>query len=185
VPLLRLLAAARVLYTSTPQARESCIHYTGEFPDLTTISAHEVLRLRSAGTPVLLVDVRLPEEQEVSIIEGAVAVDAFESAGAAGQQYSPAALLNTIVVPYCTIGYRSGLYARKLRAAGYAQVRNGEGVVMWTHDVSQHAALMHMCVVVLCVTQASRRTQTVTCEVRCGVHDNSTHIVCFFSAALF
>ncbi|KAG5178437.1 bile Acid:Na+ symporter family [Tribonema minus] len=116
------------------KARESCMHYTGEFADIATLSALEVLRLRTNGTPVLLVDVRLPEEQDVSMIEGAISLDEFESSHRR-DQYGPAALANTTVVPYCTIGYRSGAYARKLKTLGYRHVRNGEGIVMWTHDI--------------------------------------------------
>lgn len=40
-----------------------------------------------------------------------------------------------LVVPYCTVGYRSGLYCRDLvRVHGLRHVRNGEGVIMWTFD---------------------------------------------------
>lgn len=116
------------------KARESCIKYTGQIPDVSTISAHELLRLKAAGQKLVLIDVRLPEEQEVSVIAGAISQDEFERADKR-TQYDPNALLNATIVPYCTIGFRSGLYARKLKALGYANVKNGEGIVMWTHDV--------------------------------------------------
>ncbi|CAN0412274.1 unnamed protein product, partial [Laminaria digitata] len=51
-----------------------------------------------------------------------------ESQGGAGDDWD-------VVVPYCTVGYRSGVYAKKLLDLGYPSVRNGEGVVLWTHDV--------------------------------------------------
>jgi len=41
------------------------------------------------------------------------------------------------VVPYCTVGYRSGLYGRELmqlHGLPARSVRNGEGVLMWTFD---------------------------------------------------
>jgi len=40
-------------------------------------------------------------------------------------------------VPYCTIGYRSGEYATRLAAKlgpRGVKVRNGQGVLLWTHD---------------------------------------------------
>ena len=40
-----------------------------------------------------------------------------------------------LVVPYCTVGFRSGLYAKDLlEQHGLQNVRNGEGVIMWTFD---------------------------------------------------
>ncbi|CAE7573245.1 PPR4, partial [Symbiodinium sp. CCMP2456] len=42
-----------------------------------------------------------------------------------------------LVVPYCTVGYRSGVYAKELMDKhGLQNVRNGEGVIMWTFDGS-------------------------------------------------
>ncbi|CAM9184401.1 unnamed protein product [Pylaiella littoralis] len=40
-----------------------------------------------------------------------------------------------VVVPYCTVGYRSGEYAKKLIDLGYPSVKNSEGVVLWTHEI--------------------------------------------------
>lgn len=41
----------------------------------------------------------------------------------------------TMVVPYCTVGYRSGLYCRELTGAHkLTNVRNAEGIIMWTFD---------------------------------------------------
>jgi rhodanese-related sulfurtransferase len=120
------------------KAREACMHYTGSFPEVSTISALEIQRLQANSVPLLLIDVRLPEEQAVSMIQGAISLDEFEAAEANGE-YSAHALAatETVLVPYCTIGYRSGTYAEKLKARGYKDVRNGEGVVMWTHDIGK------------------------------------------------
>jgi rhodanese-related sulfurtransferase len=114
------------------------MNYTGSFPEVSTISALEVQRLQANSVPLLLIDVRLPEEQAVSMIQSAVSLDEFEAAEANGE-YSPELLAatNVVLVPYCTIGYRSGTYAEKLKARGYKDVRNGEGVVMWTHDIGK------------------------------------------------
>mmetsp|Transcript_10421 Transcript_10421/g.14459 ORF Transcript_10421/g.14459 Transcript_10421/m.14459 type:complete len:144 (+) Transcript_10421:323-754(+) len=43
-------------------------------------------------------------------------------------------ILDHAIVGYCTIGFRSGLFAKKLKEEGFKDVYNGEGVVLWTHD---------------------------------------------------
>jgi rhodanese-related sulfurtransferase len=83
------------------------------------------------GDRAVLVDCRTDAEREVSIIPGAVARGAFEAAGGA----RAALAAGKTVVPYCTIGYRSGNYALELaRAHPALEVRNGEGIVPWALD---------------------------------------------------
>lgn len=83
---------------------------------------------------VILVDCREQEEQRTSMIPGAITKDAFESEvlpGLMDQRGSE----EPLVVPYCTIGYRSGMYCRELvQQRGLKNVRNGEGIIMWTFD---------------------------------------------------
>ena len=41
-----------------------------------------------------------------------------------------------LIVPYCTIGYRSGVFATKLSGGSLPEgctVRNGQGVVCWSY----------------------------------------------------
>ncbi|CAM9115724.1 unnamed protein product [Ascophyllum nodosum] len=119
---------------------------TRGFKGVETISAKEVEGLRNEGKRVMLVDVRTEEEMEVSMLRGALSRDAFESSrlgesaktGVKFQDSSPSREEENkwdVVVPYCTVGYRSGLYAKKLLDLGYPAVRNSEGVLLWTHDV--------------------------------------------------
>mmetsp|Transcript_2362 Transcript_2362/g.3396 ORF Transcript_2362/g.3396 Transcript_2362/m.3396 type:complete len:124 (+) Transcript_2362:458-829(+) len=72
---------------------------------------------------------------KVSMIEGAVSMKEFEEPKNE-HLYGPEAMKDGIVIPYCTIGHRSGVYARKLIEKGYKDVRNGEGVIMWTHEAA-------------------------------------------------
>ena len=98
--------------------------YEEKFPGVTGITAEELRALRADGE-VVLVDVRTPEEQAVSMIPGAVTQAEFE---AERGKYAGAP-----VVTYCTIGARSGEYAAKLAADG-VEVRNLEGSLLaWTH----------------------------------------------------
>jgi rhodanese-related sulfurtransferase len=95
------------------------------FPRIPDLAVTELVRLRQS-TRVLLVDVRAPREQEVSMLPDAVRVTDFE------RQESPHA--GATVVAYCTIGLRSGLYVRKLLARGWQAFNLAGSVLAWTHD---------------------------------------------------
>ncbi len=98
--------------------------YIASFPEVPAVTAVE-FRQRLADGEILLVDVRKPEEQEVSMIPGAMTREEFESRADE--------LRGREVVTYCTIGYRSGLYAQELRAEGW-DARNLRGSILsWTH----------------------------------------------------
>lgn len=69
------------------------------------------------------------------MIPGAVTKEVFESEVLPQLKASEAAEAAPLVVPYCTVGYRSGIYAKELvEQHGLQNVRNGEGVIMWTFD---------------------------------------------------
>ncbi|GAB5036440.1 rhodanese-like domain protein [Nannochloropsis oceanica] len=120
-PLRRVHADAKVAVKS----------YTDSFPDLAPpISATEVRSLPSDA--VVLVDVRTPEERAVSMLPAAITQEEFER-----RQEEYRARPEITVVPYCTMGRRSGIYARKLvKKGGFEKekVRNGEGILLWTHE---------------------------------------------------
>eukprot|EP00746_Dinoflagellata_sp_MGD_P127464 gnl/MRDRNA2_/MRDRNA2_62031_c0_seq1.p1 gnl/MRDRNA2_/MRDRNA2_62031_c0~~gnl/MRDRNA2_/MRDRNA2_62031_c0_seq1.p1 ORF type:complete len:378 (+),score=50.11 gnl/MRDRNA2_/MRDRNA2_62031_c0_seq1:85-1218(+) len=97
------------------------------------IPTSELRERLELGEEIVLVDVRHPDEQRVSMIPGAVSQEVFES------EILPSLLAVAseppLIVPYCTVGYRSGMYARTLmKEKGLKNVRNGEGVLMWTFD---------------------------------------------------
>jgi len=88
---------------------------------------------------VILVDVRMPEEQKVSMIPGAVTKEIFEVEILPNlvDEANTAKETCPLVVPYCTVGYRSGMYCRELTRThklDKQNVMNGEGVIMWTFD---------------------------------------------------
>ena len=94
------------------------------FPEVAAVTPAELTELRKTHR-VVIVDVRTPEEQSVSMIAGAVTLQEFESSA---EEYAGAT-----VVAYCTIGHRSGLYAQRLQALGWT-VFNLEGAILsWTH----------------------------------------------------
>lgn len=98
--------------------------YRKDFPEVNEITPQGVVDLQKSGK-LVLVDVRAPEEQSVSMIPGAITVEAFE---AAMETYR-----DKKVVTYCTIGARSGVYANTLRQKGF-NVSNLKGSLLaWTH----------------------------------------------------
>ena len=80
-------------------------------------------------TPPRLLDVREPAEYEVSHLANAQQVEPGSD---------PAALdlpKDQPIVTYCSVGYRSAEYAKKLRQAGFTDVRNLEGSVFaWANE---------------------------------------------------
>ncbi|MCO8125342.1 rhodanese-like domain-containing protein [Stieleria sp. TO1_6] len=70
-----------------------------------------------------LVDVRSHAEQAVSMIPGAITAEQYESAPQRHQAQT--------IVPYCTIGGRSYLYARRLVASGIDAKNYRDSVIGW------------------------------------------------------
>ncbi len=94
------------------------------FPGVPELTVDELRSLQSKEK-VLLVDVRTPAEQAVSMIPGAISAREFQDNR---QSYEGAT-----IVPYCTVGHRSGLFAQDLHAAGM-NVFNLKGAILaWTH----------------------------------------------------
>lgn len=87
-------------------------------PQVSDVPVMLVEQLRRAQPQPLLLDVRSKAEREVSVIPGAI-FDAG-SIPAGGR-----------VVVYCTVGLRSGIAARKLRAQGIDAVNLRGGILAW------------------------------------------------------
>uniref|UniRef100_A0A7S0WSG5 Rhodanese domain-containing protein n=1 Tax=Pyramimonas obovata TaxID=1411642 RepID=A0A7S0WSG5_9CHLO len=90
------------------------------------ISATELKSmLAKPENKVVLVDVRTPVEQDVSIIPTAIRKEVFE---ATKDKYK-----DHTIVAYCTIGYRSGVYVQKLQdceGAGGLKALNLRGSIL-------------------------------------------------------
>ena len=101
--------------------------YAAEFPQVEGVKVEELQQWQRQGKKIILVDVRSLAERKVSIIPGAIAVAEFELNI---EQYRHS---RAIIVTYCTIGYRSGKYAQKLRERGI-NILNLEGSLLaWSH----------------------------------------------------
>ena len=101
-----------------------------EFPDVPRISTSDLAaRLGNVREKPLLIDVRTKAEFDVSHLAGARRVE-------------PGADPKTISLPkdkaivtYCSVGYRSAAFAKKLRDFGFTRVENLEGSIFrWANE---------------------------------------------------
>lgn len=116
-----------------------------KFPQVRQISADELRRWLAnphAATPLLL-DVRTRAEYAVSHLRHARRIQASEPVdrALAGVSYQ------TLIVTYCSVGYRSSGYAQRLMSDGYRNVYNlKESIFGWANrgwPVYRHGRLVH------------------------------------------
>jgi rhodanese-related sulfurtransferase len=104
-----------------------------KFTKIEWISTSELadwLANKRRPAPVLL-DVRTPEEWNVSHLPGARRVDPSVSA----ESVTAGLPKETPIVTYCAVGYRSGEMADRLRVAGFTNVHNLEGsIFQWANE---------------------------------------------------
>jgi len=98
--------------------------YRQSFPDTPELTVDELVAIREAPD-VILVDVREPAERQVSRIPGSISKSQFE---ADRDTYR-----DKRIVTYCTVGYRSGLYARQLHIAGFKASNLKGSILAWVH----------------------------------------------------
>jgi len=98
--------------------------YKRSFPDVPDVSVKELIAMKEKKD-VVLVDRRKKKEQEVSMLPGAITAREFEENI---ERYRD----KTIVV-YCTIGSRSGHYARDLVEEGLIAYNLRGSILAWIH----------------------------------------------------
>jgi rhodanese-related sulfurtransferase len=95
------------------------------FPDIPAVTPIDLREwLESQASKIILIDVRSSHEQAVSMIPQArplseIALDDLDR--------------SSILVPYCTIGYRSARVARELRREWSAVFNLDGGLLAWCH----------------------------------------------------
>ncbi|MFP6582982.1 MAG: rhodanese-like domain-containing protein [Candidatus Hydrogenedentota bacterium] len=99
--------------------------YRDDFPDIAEVTPAEIAQAYKAGN-LVIVDVREPEEQAVSMIPGAITQQEFE---ARRDDFE-----SKRVVAHCTIGYRSGVYVDQLRTEGFDAENLVGSLLLWTHE---------------------------------------------------
>ena len=92
--------------------------------EIPTISAEQIRTLQNSEAWTdrsVIVDVRDKAETDVSVIPGAITKSEFEKNSRQHQ--------GKVVIAYCTVGYRSGIYGKKLAAQGW-QAYNYKGSIL-------------------------------------------------------
>ena len=95
--------------------------------DLPGIAETEVLKgrkLLAEGQKVVFIDTRRPEEIAVSTLPGAITEEAYLA--------SPETYRDHLKIAYCTIGYRSGIFARDMSREGDTIYNLRGGILGWT-----------------------------------------------------
>jgi rhodanese-related sulfurtransferase len=103
------------------------------FPDVPTLSPAELARWMNdpTRTPPILLEVREEKEFAVSRLPGARRAET----DAVAQLRQLGASVDTPVVVYCSVGYRSSVLAQKLRKGGFSNVHNLEGsIFLWANE---------------------------------------------------
>ncbi len=98
--------------------------YKKSFADIQDISSKDALPLIK-NSDVVFVDVRKPEEQQVSMIPGAVTKEYFLE--------NLETYRNKRIIAYCTISYRSGKFAEKMEKKGVTVINLQAGLLGWVH----------------------------------------------------
>ena len=116
---------------SEAKSNEMSKFYHSKFDDIPSLSSEAYLQNTKN---YLLVDVRSPDEQNVSMIPDAISLREFEC-NFKEQYQSRIQDGNIIAVTYCTIGYRSGVEGRRLRNVYNLEgkLMNLDGIVCYTH----------------------------------------------------
>lgn len=96
--------------------------YKKSFPTVSDITPTAAMALLKQGT-VVFIDTRNPEEMEVSMLPAAIVKETYLK--------TPASFEGKTLVAYCTVGFRSGVFAREMEAKGI-MVRNlSGGILVW------------------------------------------------------
>ena len=99
--------------------------YKKQFPDVRDISAQEV-RILAAERKAVLIDIREPREQQISMLPGAITETEFMN--------DPAKYKDAVKIAYCTISYRSGKFAQQLQKKGIPVYNLRGGILAWVHE---------------------------------------------------
>ena len=98
-------------------------------PKAPTVTAGQIQALQADSEnsqQFLIVDVRDKVETDVSTIPGAITVAEFEQTQQDHQGKK--------IITYCTVGYRSGIYAQKLRAIGWNAWNYQGSILDWCNN---------------------------------------------------
>lgn len=117
----------------TPTWTEVISDIRDKYPDVIQLRTDELYSwlTGSRSEPVILIDAREKEEFHISHITGAVNIPY----GKDPLKHLTCIEPNSLIVVYCSVGYRSSILARKLQGMGYTKVYNLEGSIFkWANE---------------------------------------------------
>lgn len=94
-----------------------------DFPAVKDLSPQQAMDLLDQGR-LVFVDTRKPAEMKVSMLPGAITKEKY--------LMEPGRYDDRTVVVYCTISYRSGVFARKMQEKGFTVYNLKGGMLAWT-----------------------------------------------------
>jgi len=129
VILLILGAISAALYSQRIGWRLINAKIRADFPEVRRITTGELAAALAGSKKPVLLDVRTKAEFDVSHLEGAIRVEPGSDPAAISIPKDKA------IVTYCSVGYRSAAFAKKLSEAGYRNVTNVEGSIFrWANE---------------------------------------------------
>jgi len=99
--------------------------YKESFPEVEDVTPKQAMELIQSEE-VMFVDTRKSKEQKVSMLPNAVTEKAFKKNL---EQYR-----DQVIIGYCTISYRSGKLAKKLREKDITMLNLRGGMLAWVHE---------------------------------------------------
>jgi sodium/bile acid cotransporter 7 len=99
--------------------------YKKDFPAVEDMLPVEAMSLMNRNR-LIFVDTRKPEEMAVSMLPGAITKEQFLQ--------NPGLYRDKTVVTYCTISYRSGVFARDMKRKNIHMVNLTGGILAWIHE---------------------------------------------------
>ena len=94
-----------------------------DFPQVQDLSPRDVMQLMKTGR-LVLVDTRRPAEMKISMLPGAIPKNEY--------LIEPNRYKDLTVVTYCTVSYRSGVFARQMKEKGFTVINMKGGILAWT-----------------------------------------------------
>jgi rhodanese-related sulfurtransferase len=104
-----------------------------KYPTVSQLSTEEVHNLLARQDPVkpILLDIREPEEYAVSHLPGAYLATTDQEA----LRIIAKSDKDSLIIVYCSVGYRSSEMAKKLQEKGFTKVFNLEGSIFkWANE---------------------------------------------------
>jgi len=102
--------------------------YKSKFPDVLDLTPRQAMKL-IADQKAVFIDTREPEEQQISMLPGAITEKEFLNNYKNYEDH--------VKIAYCTISYRSGIFAENMQKEGIPVYNLRGGILAWVHDGGQ------------------------------------------------